>query len=282
MIQIITDSSCDLSLDRLKDINVICIPQTVNFGDDVYIDGENITTEQFFEFLDSRPEYPKTALPSPYIIENAFREVLDRGDEILCIFVGNDLSGTAQAAMLAAKSFTEEEQSRIRFADSRAVSLAVGLLVEIAAKKALEDGMTLDVIHKDMVDLAYRVRIFGALDTLTYLKRGGRLSGAAALIGTMLNFCPIITAQDGLVINIAKVKGRKKLYSKVSELTLEEGVDPSYPIIFAEGSKNGYLDILKGYLKDKIDISKALTGKVGPVVGTFSGPNAVIIAYVRK
>lgn len=279
MIQIVTDSSCDLSLDRLRELGVICVPQTIQFGDTTYIDGENINTQKFFELLDSEPEVPKTALPSPYTFEEYFRPILERGDEILGIFVGDQLSGTLNAARLAKD--TVDPDNKIRFADSGAVSVAVGLLVEIAVQK-VKDGIDLDTLDKEMNEIAPKTKVYGALNSLKYLIKGGRLSGPAALVGTMMNLCPIIANEDGLVVNVTKVKGKKKLYSKMAELCVADGIDTNYPIIFGEAIGDGSLQVFKDLLAKDVDISNQITGFIGPVVGTFSGPGVINIAFVRK
>lgn len=282
MIQIVTDSSCDLSLARIKELGVHLIPQTIHFGDKTFIDGENINTEQFFQLLESEPEVPKTAQPSPYIFEEHFKEILDRGDDILCIFVGDQLSGTSSSAKMAKNALTDYDANRIQFVDSGAVCIAVGLLVEITNNK-IKEGLT-DVVklQSEMQEVARKTKIYGALNTLTYMKKGGRLSGPAALVGTMLNFCPIICNDNGLVINIAKVKGKKKLYSKMAELVINDGVDTNYPIAFADAISDGSLDTFKDLLKSEVDISNQVKGLVGPVVGTFSGPGIVAVAFVMK
>lgn len=280
MIQIITDSSCDLHLDRLKELGVICVPQTIQFGDTTYIDGENISTQKFFELLESESDSPKTALPSPALFEDYFKPVLDRGDEILGIFVGDQLSGTLNSARLAKAEIDTE--NKIRFADSGAVSVAVGLLVEIAVQK-VKDGIDLDTLEKEMQEIALKTKVYGALDSLKYLIKGGRLSGPAALVGNMLNLCPIIANENGLVVNVTKVKGRKKLYSKMADLCIADGVDTNYPIIFGEAfSDDGSLDIFKELLSKEVDISNQISGFVGPIVGTFSGPRMINVAFVRK
>lgn len=280
MIQVITDSSCDLHLDRLKKLGVICVPQTIQFGDTTYIDGENISTQKFFELLETDPNSPKTALPSPALFEDYFKPVLDRGDEILGIFVGDKLSGTLNSARLAKSEI--DPDNKIRFADSGAVSVAVGLLVEIAVQK-VKDGIDLDTLEKEMQEIALRTKVYGALDSLKYLVKGGRLSGPAALVGNMLNLCPIIANEDGLVVNVTKVKGRKKLYSKMAELCIADGVDTNYPIIFGEAfSDDGSLDTFKEILSKDVDISNQISGFVGPIVGTFSGPRMINVSFVRK
>lgn len=279
MIRVVTDSSCDLHLDRVKELGVVCVPSSVQFGDTTYIDGENIDTKKFFELLDSEPEIPSTALPSPQTFEDCFQPILDAGDEILCIFVGDLLSGTSNSARLAKESIDKE--NKIRFTDSGAVSVAVGLLVEIAVQK-INEGIDLDTLEKEMQAIALKTKVYGALNSLKYLIKGGRLSGPAALVGNMLNLCPIIANQDGLVVNVTKVKGKKKLYSKMAELCEADGVDTNYPIIFGEAIGDGSLEIFKNLLSEKVDISNQLVGFVGPVVGTFSGPGVINVAFVRK
>ncbi len=278
MIQVITDNSCDLSHERLRELGVLRIDQTINFGDDTYIDGENIDTKQFFEFLETRPETPKTSQPGPFVFEEMFRASLEKGDSVVCIVVGDKLSGTMQSAVMAKNTINDD---RIRIVDSKNVCVSVGLLVEIAVQK-IKEGTDLDTLCVEMTGLADRVRVYGGLDSLKYMKKGGRLSGAQALVGTMLHFFPIIATRDGLVENVGKAKGKKKLYATMRDFVLADGVDTNYPIIFGEGISNGSLDILKGYIAEHYDISNALVGHIGPVVGTFSGPGVIAIGFISK
>ena len=278
MVQIITDSSCDLTQERLTRIGVVCAPLTVHFGNETYIDGENITAEEFFEFLNSHKEVPKTAQPTPHAFEEAFRAALDKGDEVLCILVGNKLSGTIQSANIAKNNIGTD---KVRIIDSQGVCAVVGLLVEIAVLK-IKEGLCGDALYEEMTRLSNRVRVYAAIDTLKYVRKGGRLSGAAALVGTMLNFYPILTTKDGLVVNTTKAKGKKRLYEKMKELVIADGVDTSYPFMFNKGIGDKNLEELKLRISEAYDISDIRHGVVGPVVGTFSGPGVVVVGFIKK
>jgi DegV family protein with EDD domain len=278
MVQIITDSTCDLSHERLEEIGVVCVPLTVHFGEKTFIDGENLTAEEFYQYLRTDSEFPTTAQPTPHSFEKAFQAALDKGNEILCILISGKLSGTVQSAHIAKETLGSD---KIWIVDTNQTCASLGLLVEIAAKRAKE-GVTTEELYQEITDLSARAKIYVSIETLKYLRKGGRLSGAAAIVGTMLNLHPIVTVQDGLVFNIAKAKGKKKMISILKELAMADGVDESYPFMFCHGDAEENQELAKECFAEEYDISNCLTGYVGPVVGTYSGPGIVAVGFVKK
>ncbi|WMI81629.1 DegV family protein [Anaerotignum sp. MB30-C6] len=278
MVQIITDSTCDLSRERLAQIGAVCVPLTVHFGDQTFIDGENLTAEEFYHKLRTQDEIPTTAQPTPLSFEEAFQKILDKGDDVLCVLLGSKLSGTVQSANIAKESL---ESDKIWILDTDTTCASLGLLVEIAAKRAKE-GATAEELFHEMKELSGRAKVYCAMETLKYVRKGGRLSGTAAIVGTMLNLHPIVTTEDGLVINIAKAKGKKRMFSKMKELVMANGVDESYPIMFSQGEGSDNLAKLKECFAEEFDISDCLDGDIGPVVGTHAGPGAVAVGIIAK
>ena len=278
MVQIITDSTCDLPRKRLDEIGAVCVPLTVHFGEETFIDGENLTAEEFYDHLRSQHEIPTTAQPTPHSFEQAFQAALDKGDEVVCILISGKLSGTVQSANIAKATL---ESDKIWIVDTNNTCSSLGLLVEIAAKRAKE-GATGEELFHEMTELSGRAKVYCAMETLKYLKKGGRLSGTAAIVGTMLNLHPIVTTEDGLVINVAKAKGKKKMFSKMKELVLADGVDETYPIMFCQGDAEENIAKLKECFAEDFDISNCLDGFIGPVVGTYAGPGAVGVGIITK
>ncbi|WP_352400546.1 DegV family protein [Anaerotignum sp.] len=278
MVQIITDSTCDLSRERLEEIGVVCVPLTVHFGDQTFIDGENMTSEEFYHHLRNSHEIPTTAQPTPHSFEQAFQQALAKGDDVVCILIGSKLSGTVQSANIAKASL---ERDNIWIVDTHNVCSALGLLVEIAAKRAKE-GATAEELFQEMSDLSGRAKVYAAIETLKYVKKGGRLSGSAAIVGTMLNLHPIISTEDGLVINVAKAKGKKRMFSKMKELVMADNVDENYPIMFCQAEADDNITKLKECFAEEFDISNCLNGFIGPVVGTYAGPGAVAVGIIYK
>lgn len=278
MVQIITDSTCDLPHKRLEEIGVICVPLTVHFGEETFIDGENLTAEEFYHHLRTNPEIPTTAQPTPHSFEEAFQTALDNGNDVVCILIGSKLSGTVQSANIAKAAIGSD---KIWIIDTNQVCSSLGLLVEIAAKRAKE-GATPEELFEEISELSGRARIYAAIETLKYIRKGGRLSGAAAVVGTMLNLHPILTVENGLVLNSAKAKGKKRMITLMKDLAMKHGVDEKYPIMFCHGAAEENLAVLKDCFAEDYNISDALSGFIGPVVGTYSGPGTVAIGFIIK
>lgn len=278
MVQIISDSTCDIPHKRLKEIGVICVPLTVHFGEETFIDGKNLSAEEFYHHLRENSEIPTTAQPTPHSFEEAFQAALDKGDEVLCILISGKLSGTVQSANIAKDSIGSD---KIWIVDTNQVCCSLGLLVEIAAKRAKE-GATAEELFHEISELSGRARIYAAIETLKFIRKGGRLSGAAAVVGTMLNLHPILTVEEGLVLNSAKAKGKKKMISLLKDLAMTDGVDEAYPLMFCHGAAEENLELTKECFAENFDISDSLTGYIGPVVGTYSGPGTVAIGYIKK
>ncbi|KAF5081138.1 Protein DegV [anaerobic digester metagenome] len=278
MVQIITDSTCDLPHKRLEEIGVICVPLTVHFGEETFIDGENLTAEEFYHHLRTNPEIPTTAQPTPHSFEEAFQTALDNGNDVVCILIGSKLSGTVQSANIAKAAIGSD---KIWIIDTNQVCSSLGLLVEIAAKRAKEGAMP-EELFEEISELSGRARIYAAIETLKYIRKGGRLSGAAAVVGTMLNLHPILTVENGLVLNSAKAKGKKRMITLMKDLAMKHGVDEKYPIMFCHGAAEENLAVLKDCFAEDYNISDALSGFIGPVVGTYSGPGTVAIGFIIK
>ncbi|KXL52609.1 DegV domain-containing protein [Anaerotignum neopropionicum] len=278
MVQIITDSTCDISHQRLEDIGVVCVPLTVHFGEKTFIDGENLTAKEFYEYLRTDSEIPTTAQPTPHSFQEAFQTALDKGDEVVCILISGKLSGTVQSAHIAKDALGSD---KIWIVDTNQVCTSLGLLVEIAAKR-VKEGATAKELYHEITELSSRAKIYAAIETLKYLRKGGRLSGTAAIVGTMLNLHPIVTVQDGLVLNTAKAKGKKKMISILKDLAKADGVDESYPFMFCHGAAEENLELARECFAEDYDISNGFTGTVGPVVGTYSGPGIVAIGFIIK
>lgn len=278
MVQIITDSTCDIPQKRLEEIGVVCVPLTVHFGEETFVDGVNLTAEEFYHHLRTSPEIPTTAQPTPHSFEEAFQAALDKGDEVLCIVISGKLSGTVQSAHIAKQTIGSD---KIWIVDSNQACSALGLLVEIAAKR-VKEGATAEALSHEIKELSERARIYAAIETLKFIRKGGRLSGAAAVVGTMLNLHPILTIENGLVLNSAKAKGKKKMISILRELAVADGLDESYPIMFCHGLAEENLQLVKESFAETYDITNALEGFIGPVVGTYSGPGTVAIGFIRK
>lgn len=277
MVRIITDSTCDLTKERREALGVLCVPLMVHIGEQTYHDGVDLTNTEFYKKLREEQTFPTTAQPTPHTFEEVFAQCLENKEEVVCIFISSKMSGTVQSANIAKNALETED---IYIVDSQTVCLSMGLLVEIAAKMA-QDGKSAKEIYDAMETLKHRVRLCAAVETLEYLKKGGRLSATAATIGTLLNVHPIIGIADGLVTTLGKVRGKKKLYDTLKTMAVEDGIDDTYPILFGHAQAQENYDKLYETCADLRENKTVLYGEFGCVVGTHTGPGVVGLAYIK-
>lgn len=272
MIRIVTDSSCDLP-DALVDRHrITVVPLTIRFGDDDLVDREELSVDEFWERLTTGDVTPETAAPSIGRFQEAYRTLSDEGaDGILVVMISSEISATHQSAVLAAEQFTSGIP--VRVVDSRLVSGALGMAVVAAAERA-EAGGTLEEVERAALEASGSINFFAALDTLEYLKRGGRIGGAAAFFGNLLDVKPIITFEKGAVHPGGRVRTRRKSLAAVlahlDEIdTIEVGVLHADP------------DELDGFVASLAErgIEDPVLYRLGPVVGTHSGPGVLGVVY---
>lgn len=279
-IRIITDSAADYSAEETAKRKITCIPMSVSFGDDEYLDGKTITKEEFFELLTTRKEFPKTSQPSPTSFLECFEEAKEAGDTVIAILVSGSLSGTFQNANLA-RNIAEYEN--IYIIDSKTATLGIRVLVDRAVKMR-DAGASATEIVKEVESLKSRIRIYAGLDTLEYLAKGGRLSKTAATIGNLANLKPIITVtEDGNVSLCGKQMGIRHACKQVSKLVMADEPDMNCPIYFlyAHDQKNcaAFIHTLK---KNGLEIESPKVRGIGPIIGTHIGIGAFGIVYVAK
>lgn len=278
MVRIVTDSTCDLTQERLAELGVISVPLTVHFGEEIYRDGVDLSNAEFYEKLRRMPEIPTTAQPTPHAFEEVFDQCLERGEEVVCVLISTELSGTAQSAHIAKNTLKSD---RIHIVDSRTACLALGLLVEIAAQRAAE-GRSAGEIACEMESLTERIRINAAVETLEYLKKGGRLSGTAAALGTMLNIHPLVGILGGKVVQLGKARGKKKMFESLRKMTEEDGIDDNYSVLLGHAQSMENYEQLRQVCQPLTEGKKVLYGEIGSVIGTHAGPGVVAIAYIKK
>jgi len=273
MIRIVTDSSCDLPEGILEQHRIVVVPLTIRFGDEDLIDREQLTVDDFWTRVTTSEELPETAAPSVGRFQEAFHELADAGaDGVVAVLISSAISATHQSAVLAADQL--KSGISVRVVDSHLVSAAAGLSV-LAAARAAEAGGTIDEVERAAQDAASASNLFATLDTLEFLKRGGRIGGAAAFFGNLLDVKPIITFDDGAVSPGGRVRTRRKALKAVLdhldslEAVTEVGVVHSDPPDLDE-----FLSALaeRGH-------ADPLVSRLGPVVGTHAGPGVVGIVY---
>jgi DegV family protein with EDD domain len=272
LIRIVTDSSCDLPDEVIDRHRITVVPLTIRFGDDDLVDREELSVDEFWDRLTHGDVTPETAAPSVGRFQDAFQALSDEGaDGIVAILISSEISATHQSAVLAADQFTSGVP--VSVVDSRLVSGALGMAVIAAAERA-EAGGTLDEVEAAALAAADSINFFAALDTLEYLKRGGRIGGAAAFFGNLLDVKPIITFEDGAVHPGGRVRTRKKSLTAV--LTHLDEVDAvEVGVLHADPEE---LDGFVASLEER-GIENPTMYRLGPVVGTHSGPGVLGVVY---
>jgi DegV family protein with EDD domain len=275
MVRIVTDSTSDLSDQQAATLGIDAVAKLyVIFGDKTYQDGVTINNEQFYGLLKSNPSFPSTSQPSIGDFVKIYEKY--KGDPIVSIHVSRDLSGT----MASAEAARELVGGDITIIDSRNVNAGLALLVKMAVGMAKQGANVAQI--KERVDAAVpRTRLIFTLETLENLRRGGRIGAAQALLGSVLNFKPIITVKDGRLHPVERVRTKAKAVARIRELALEElkgNTNP--PIAFMHTANPDGVQQLADMCKGDADISDALIIEAGPVVATHAGPGAVGISYI--
>ena len=276
-IRIITDSTVDIA-DKYSN-HFTVVPLTVSFGEKDYIDGVTLSKQEFYQKLISGPELPKTSQATPAVFAEVFKKLQEEGDEAVVITVSSRLSGTYQSACIAAEDFPN-----VRVVDSKNVSIASGVLAEYALRCA-EDGMGLNELADHLTKKREEVGLVAMVDTLEYLKRGGRISGAAALAGGVLGIKPVVTARDGELAVLGKARGSKKANNLLIEQIRKNGVDFSMPLLLGYTGLSD--DMLQQYIQDSQCLWKGHVDdldcvQLSSVIGTHAGPGAVAVAYFKS
>jgi len=272
-VRIVTDSACDLPQARADALGIEIVPLTIRFGDEEFVDREELSTEEFWKRLRASEVLPETAAPAAGAFEKCFRELMGAGaDGIICINLSSRLSATMQAARVAAGAVNDE--CPVEVVDSLTCSMGLGALAIAAAQRAAE-GATLGDIVADVNGRRDRTKLFGTLDTLEFLKKGGRVGNARALLGSMLSIKPVIEVRDGVVEEAGKVRTRSKAIRALADKVQEQKVE-TLAILHGQAPD---LDELLEILDGTVPGADIVVGLVGPVIGTHAGPGVVGVSF---
>ena len=278
-VRIIADSTSDLP-QELKG-TLTTVPLTIHFGEEEYIDGVTITNARFYEKLETDSNLPTTSQATPAAFEQVFRQAVEAGDEVVAITIASKLSGTCQSAMIAAQEFP----GKVFVVDSQNVAIGAGILVELAVKLA-QEGKTAEEIAETLTRERENVRLVAVVDTLEYLKRGGRISKTTALAGGLLSIKPVIAVEGGELSMLSKARGnRQGNQQMLKQIDSFGGVDFSRPVLLGYTGKSDAL--LNKFMDETTDYWTEHSGAlrstlVGSVVGTHAGPGAVAVAFFKK
>lgn len=278
--KIIIDSASDIEKEEADKLGIILIPMEIRFEDEEFLDGYNITKKEFFEKLIENSTLPKTSQINPAKFEEEFKKVVDNGDEALVITISSKLSGTYSSAIKASKTFND----KVYVVDSLSASLGERLLFNYAYR-LLQQNWTAKQIAEELDKAKKRLHLLAMLDTLKYLRKGGRISALVAFAGEMLSIKPVIAVKNGEVKLVGKAIGSKKAGNLLNTLVKEKGIDFDMPYCVAWSGLNSTL--LDKYVADSEQLWKEHTNEVpkyaiGSTIGTHIGPNAIGVAFFEK
>ncbi len=278
-IAIITDSASDISHNNNKNITVL--PMTILFDKQQYDDGVTLTPNDFYMKLIESSTLPKTSQISPYAFEQAYENILEHAGKIIVITMSSKLSGTYQSACIAAKEY----EDKVYVVDSENVTVGEQILVDYALS-CIDKGCDVTEIVKELNIIKKRIRLVALLDTLEYLKKGGRISGGAAFLGNVLNIKPVIAIADGEVSFLGKARGSKQGNNfLMQQINAYGGIDYTLPVLL--GYTGCSTVLIDKYIKDsstlwecKIPVPDVV--QVGATIGTHIGPGGITVAFFSK
>lgn len=275
--RIVADSSCDLPADVAAELGIEIVPLSIRFGDDELIDRVELSTAEFWARCSSSPVLPETAAPAPGQFEAAYRKLHGEGaTAIVAVMLSAALSATMQSAELAARSVADEID--VRVIDSRTLTLGLGTIA-IACARAACEGRSADEVASLATDLAHRTHVFGALDTLENLKKGGRIGNAKALLASVLSIKPIIDVRNGVVEEGGKQRTRARaLAHLVDKLAAYRGRIEDLAVLHADCSDvDQFVEMLRPLYAGDI-----VVGEIGPVIGTHAGRGTIGVAFHER
>jgi DegV family protein with EDD domain len=274
-VKVVTDSVSDISPAIASELGITVVPLNVVFGSEIYRDGIDLTTDEFYSKLERSQVLPTTSTPPLQTFIEVYEKLAEETDEILVITISRKLSATGESALKAVESM--ENKCRIEVLDSQLAIMAEGLLV-ITAAKAARAGASLDEVIRVAERNIPRIQTRMAFDTLEYLKRGGRIGKAKALMGSMLKINPILGIKDGEVFPFGQERSRTRAigrlyefvmsYSQIDELAVEDATTP------------GEADMLVKRLVGKFPRERIYRSKLSPVIGTNVGPSVIGVAVL--
>ena len=275
-VRIVTDSACDLPESTAGELGIEIVPLTIRFGDEEFVDRRDLSPTEFWRRCAASAVLPETAAPAPGQFEAAYRKLAAEGATgIVVVALSGALSATLQSAQLAANSVAAEIP--VRVVDSHTITLGQGMIAVAVARMA-RDGASIDEVEAAAADMASRSKVWGALDTLDNLKKGGRIGGAKALLASVLSIKPIIEVRDGKVEEGGKQRTRAKSLAFLLEKVKSAGPLENVGVIHAQCPDIGpFVEQVKA-----ITGGEVVVGDIGPVVGSHAGQGTIGVAFQTK
>ncbi len=272
-VKIVTDSAADLTAEQVAAHDIRVVPLTIRFGDQEFVDGIDLTPQAFYDKMAELDVMPATAAPAPGAFEAAMREAGADGDPVLCLNISSGLSGTMQSAQNAARAIGSDLD--VRVIDTRSITAGLGMKVLHAAEMA-ESGATADDIVAAIEEMVPRTRIYGALLTLENLKKNGRIGGAQAMLGSLLNIKPIVDISTGEVTEAGKQRTRRKSLVWLRDRLFQEP-DVGH-VAICHGCSDDYEEI-RELIAPRYSDEQVSVWTIGPVIGAHGGTGVAGLSW---
>lgn len=278
-IALVTDSTAYLPKDLLTKYNIHVAPQVLIWGEQTYQDGVDITPDEFYSRLRTAKVMPTTSQVSIVTMQKIFQELVDKGYQVLGIFISSKLSGTIQSA-LQGREAMHSGKDQVVVVDSQSTAMAMGFQV-LSAARAVADGASLSDAQRIAEKAREHTGVYFAVDTLEFLHRGGRIGGAQRFLGSALNMKPILALQDGRVEAVERVRTKSKAVDRLLELVVEQtkGKSPIRISTLHANVETEARDLL-AKASELLKPTEAILSEVSPVIGTHAGPGTVGLAYM--
>lgn len=276
MTRVVADTTCGLTSHAAGELGIPLIPQIINFGEESFREGVDIDHATFMSRLLSGRELPKTAAPYPGDFISTFQQLSAKGESIVCVHPSTDVSGTVRSAEIAREDFPGLD---IRIIDTRTIAGPLGAMV-LEADKLAKAGASADDVEARVRSMMPRARIYFLVDTLEFLRRGGRIGGAQALIGTLLQVKPILTFREGRVDQFEKERTRRRALARIKELVVTEaarGADAHLTVMHT--GVNDEAQHLADELKSELNTSDVMIMDLVPAIVTHAGPGALALGF---
>ena len=274
-IQVVTDSACDLPDEVIDKLGIKVVPLTIRFGNEEFVDRVELSPKEFWDRVLTGPEMPQTSAPSAGAFQTVFAEAADAGmDGVLCVNLSSKVSATYQAARTAADALAD--RIRIEVVDSLTLTMGLGLLV-LHAVDLVSAGKTLDEVVSDIEDTKGRAHVFGVVDSLDFLRKGGRIGGASHLVGSLLAIKPVLDVRDGSV----EVDSKQRTRSRAIQYLASKAIDAGQleRVALADGRSPDAGEVIE--LLSKATSEHPLeTSILGPVVGSHAGPGSLGVCFI--
>lgn len=279
-VRIITDSAGDFSDEEIRSWGIVVMPVKLHFGEEEYLDGVTMNHDEFYSRLIEKGEIPHTSQITPFEFDQAFTEAEEAGDEAVVLTLASKLSGTYQSACVAA-----QDHEGIYVVDSTNATIGMKILVELAVRLR-DQGMGAKEMAAKLEEEKKEICLLAVLDTLEYLKKGGRISPAVATVGMLMNIKPVACIRDGEILVLGKARGTKNAFAKLDEVVEKEGgIDFDKPLCFGYSGRSDemlvkYKTEHPGLYKGHVDEMPVTS--VGCTIGTHIGPGTILVSYFRK